>query len=1025
MREYLPQVDVKAHTTILSTTSRTTLTQKFVVPSKTRGIKKLQYTFPLFDGVSVVGFKCTIGDRVIVGEVQEKEQARKTYDEAVERGETAGLLEQLPEASDVFITSVGNVPPNSVVLIDITYLGELKHDAEVDGVRFTIPAIVSPRYGDYPGQLASAEGSNLGSGRFEAIIDTILEDSFFIREMRSPTHPIAVSLGTVSTAANANPSMNKASATLSLGSAELSQDFIVQIVSKEFGSPTAVLETHPTIPSSRALMTTLVPRFELPQQRPEIVFICDRSASMAGSKIVSLSKALQIFIKSLPVGVVFNICSFGSNHEFLWQTSKPYNKENMHKAMNYVRAFKANLGGTSMLEPVKDTLNRRHSDRSLEVFLVTDGEIWDQQTLFDLLNERILIRKEPVRVFTLGIGDAVSHALIEGVARAGDGFSQSVGNNEKFDSKVVRMLKAALFPHVNDYKLEVKYEKDEDDEFEHVEKITSTFTDNSSIESKPRTIAANSKKVISLFDTSAQPEAPIDQQDTRSIPRAEVPLMLQAPQRISQLYPFSRTTVYVLMSPHTSQRKPKSFVLRGTSDYGPLELEIPIRILDTPSETIHQLAAKKAVLELEEGRGWLQEAKTDGGLHVKDKYPSHFDEIVRFECVRLGTTFQIGGKNCSFVAVEREDTAAHTTAAEDFEFVDVGSLVISDRDNTAATERSRAGNSNPFAPVSLFQSSASAPPPLEPSQRGGLFGSAGGFAGFGGPSNPPAAASGMFGMPSDGQMKSGTSTAGSFSMFGGTPAFAQPSPDSLFASAPIGPSSIPMFSFAPAKPSSNSLFASASANAPSTSTGLFNTAPQKTMRQQGYAAVPFGAPSSVAAPTGTDKNQKFQVFGSAMPQLSTAPAPASAPAPAPAEFEAKRKTSRRSSTSSSEQVDGDIDKDASCDEDADDAINSDATGQIEAEDPLHTLIEMQTFEGYWEWNEALFKVLGNDSSKVVSPANKNAVATALAVQYLETKLAHEMESWELIVEKAKSWLQENVEAAALQELYKVARRIII
>ena len=70
--------------------------------------------------------------------------------------------------------------------------------------------------------------------------------------------------------------------------------------------------------------------------------------------------------------------------------------------------------------------------------MVTDGEIWDQQRLFDLLNEEIGVKEAPIRVFTLGVGDAFSSSLIEGVARAGNGFSQAVGENEKLDGKVVR-----------------------------------------------------------------------------------------------------------------------------------------------------------------------------------------------------------------------------------------------------------------------------------------------------------------------------------------------------------------------------------------------------------------------------------------------------------------------------------------------------------------------------------------------------------------------------------------------------------
>ncbi len=98
VKHYLPQLKLDAHTTILSNTSRTTLNQTFSNPSSDP-IKQSIYTFPLYDGVSVVAFTCRLGSRVLKGLVKERSKAKATYDKAVSRGETAGLLEQLPEAS--------------------------------------------------------------------------------------------------------------------------------------------------------------------------------------------------------------------------------------------------------------------------------------------------------------------------------------------------------------------------------------------------------------------------------------------------------------------------------------------------------------------------------------------------------------------------------------------------------------------------------------------------------------------------------------------------------------------------------------------------------------------------------------------------------------------------------------------------------------------------------------------------------------------------------------------------------------
>jgi hypothetical protein len=431
-------------------------------------------------------------------------------------------------------------------------------------------------------------------------------------------------------------------------------------------------------------MVTLVPKFALPSERPEIVFVCDRSGSMGGSNITLVRQALQVFLKSLPVGVMFNICSFGSHHSFLWPKSVAYSQETLDQAVMHVETFQADYGGTSMLGPITATIEQRYKDIPLEMMVLTDGATWDQQAVFDYLNQQIVEKKAPIRAYSLGVGAGVSHSLIEGIAHAGNGFSQSVGEGEKMDAKVIRMLKGALSPHIMDYKLEVKYagsmaneSADTDDDFEIVEKVADSLkvkldlnaagVKPVSVSRQPHIICAylanlSQKKPISLFDTSADPDredapTPDETGETRysHLPKLQVPNVIQAPQVIPSLFAFNRTTVYLLFGPDAPQQTPTSVVLRGTSTHGPLELEFPIQVLEAPGEMIHQLAAKKAIAELEAGRGWLPEAKDESGKSVKEQYESRFSSMVEREAVRLGVQFQVSGKWCSFVAVEKKE----------------------------------------------------------------------------------------------------------------------------------------------------------------------------------------------------------------------------------------------------------------------------------------------------------------------------------------------------------------------------------
>ncbi|KAI4205079.1 MAG: hypothetical protein LQ350_000706 [Teloschistes chrysophthalmus] len=615
----------------------------------------------MYDGISVVGFKCRIGTRVLKGLVRERSQAKATYDAAVSRGETAGLLEQLPAASDVFSTRLGNIPANEKVHVEITYVGELKHDAEADGTRFTLPTHIAPGYGSQPNASLVGGSRVQEDGGISITVDISIEEGSFIRGVQSPSHPIAVTMGNTSTSTGQDPSMHQASSTLSLGSSELDKGFVLIVLTKDTSTPKALLETHDTINQQQAMLLTLVPRFSLPQSHPEIVFVADRSGSMRG-QIPTLVSALRVFLKSLPVGVKFNICSFGSTSSFLWPKSQVYSRDSVNEALAHVDSFDADYGGTETFAALKKTIKNRYGDIPCEIMLLTDGDIWNQQKLFRYLNDEVRKSDSKLRIFALGIGDVVSHALIEGVARAGNGFAQQVNTGEKLDSKVIRMLKGGLSPHTTDYRLEVKYE-DSDEDFQLVEKVKDALR--VMLSDKPEDKQEN--KPISLFSASSggsgpekPPSADNETKDPFAhLPDISVPNIIQTPQTIPSLFPYSRTSVYLLFSNGSAKRTPKSVTLRAKSEHGPLELEIPVETLSTTGQTIHQLAARKATQELEEGRGWIYEAKDDDGKLLRDRYPSRIDEIVQREAVRVGVQFQVAGKFSSFVAVEDNDNSVH------------------------------------------------------------------------------------------------------------------------------------------------------------------------------------------------------------------------------------------------------------------------------------------------------------------------------------------------------------------------------
>lgn len=74
----------------------------------------------------------------------------------------------------------------------------------------------------------------------------------------------------------------------------------------------------------------------------------DRSGSMDGSRIKDAKRALILFIKSLPVDTYFNVISFGSSFEELFQKSVRNEKSKVDFAIKAVSKFEADLGGTEI-----------------------------------------------------------------------------------------------------------------------------------------------------------------------------------------------------------------------------------------------------------------------------------------------------------------------------------------------------------------------------------------------------------------------------------------------------------------------------------------------------------------------------------------------------------------------------------------------------------------------------------------------------------------------------------------------------
>jgi len=111
------RLGIDVDVTVSGPTLRARVTQVF--RNTTNDWVEAIYVYPLPDGGAVDTLKMVIGDRVVVGDFKERQQARVIYEQAKQNGQKAALTEQ--ERPNIFTNSVANIGPGETVLVQIEY----------------------------------------------------------------------------------------------------------------------------------------------------------------------------------------------------------------------------------------------------------------------------------------------------------------------------------------------------------------------------------------------------------------------------------------------------------------------------------------------------------------------------------------------------------------------------------------------------------------------------------------------------------------------------------------------------------------------------------------------------------------------------------------------------------------------------------------------------------------------------------------------------------------------------------------
>uniref|UniRef100_A0AAR2M654 Poly [ADP-ribose] polymerase n=1 Tax=Pygocentrus nattereri TaxID=42514 RepID=A0AAR2M654_PYGNA len=324
-----------------------------------------KYVFPLEETAAVCGFEAFINGKHVIGKVKEKEQARKEYRQAIEKGHGAYLMDQ--DAPDVFTISVGNLPPGATVLIKVTFITELV--VRAGSILFSLPGSVAPW------QQSAALNQKTQVKEFS--LCTSIEMPYEILDLEC-SHHIKIKRTDCKAVVSTLPDQT------------LSTDgFRLSFTLSQIHMPRMWVEKHPE-KESEACMLVFYPDFEssgvYASGVNDVIILLDTSESMRGEAVLNARRIAVKVLQSLDRSLRVNIISFGTGYTELWRPLRSLN----------------------LLPPSHGVRN---------VLLISDGHIQNQPQTLQLVQDNV----HHTRLFTCGLSPTANRHMLRALAEAGGG----------------------------------------------------------------------------------------------------------------------------------------------------------------------------------------------------------------------------------------------------------------------------------------------------------------------------------------------------------------------------------------------------------------------------------------------------------------------------------------------------------------------------------------------------------------------------------------------------------------------------
>ena len=378
------------------------------------------YSFPIPDTGIITGLEVSLGGHSIKAMVEEKGKAKELWDKALEEGVNTLSLEG--DSDNIYNITIGNILPNEVVKIKISYMDQLTLEDEV--YKLIIPEIEGP--------IGINNGIKENPSDYDVSMNLLIE-SFERLKIWSPSHEIEKEYG--------SPTLVKV--TLKKGEA-LNREFILLMEEEteyEFSAMSYSFPKH--IKDESIVYLKVFPDIEEGEDRKPVnyLFLMDISNDMGDNNLSEIKTSLALGLRNLNKDDKFNILAFHDELNPFESEFLESSEENVDKAIAWLKTL--NYGnGADINEALKWALDQGEDS---VIILFTNDEAENEEQILSYMRGNI---KEN-RIFPIGVEDKANKYFIREIAAISGGRADFIKKEEKIGELILRQFNRIIGPQID------------------------------------------------------------------------------------------------------------------------------------------------------------------------------------------------------------------------------------------------------------------------------------------------------------------------------------------------------------------------------------------------------------------------------------------------------------------------------------------------------------------------------------------------------------------------------------------------